>query len=413
MTSLLYGNCVQMKQQNGHCRLSSSCRPKSLLPNRERHVVRSEPRSFSSHPSSRPAVQQPDVYYEVFTRPIVLSRRHGCATSSVDQRLALQSLSDSNVVASAKSCMSRRTDRLKPELSNGDARLDRNICLPSVVGSVTSKNYNGAVASNVPLSHEETACHQADRHYRNDEAIRLGSRRETKSATVIRRNSNSGLTHIPSDTTGHSEIGHDNTCHSQSRTRVGRSVHANGSRPHFSTSDDDRVFLEKMTSKFYKQLRKTGNGRTSGAIRHRKIAHGAGSGSTDSLRTAGLCLVGQSFITVKESKRSPASENSKQKKNAISIPTSADCCSEVNGVSQQSLRQTHLRRLQVVISDHHQTPAAAAAAAAAADDDDDDNDDDVDGDDDYRMAHSDKGNFLFQPCALDVPEDCASGKIPI
>jgi len=404
MTSLLYGNCVQLKQQNGHCILSSSRRPKSLLPNRERHVVSSEPRSFSSHSSSRPSVQQPNVYYEVFTRPIVLSRRHGCVTTSVDQRLALQSLSDSNVVASAKSRMSRRTDRWKPELSNGDAKLYRNICLPSVVGSVTSKNCDGALTSNVPLSHEEAACHQADCQFTSDEVIRIGSRRETKSATVIRRNSNSGsLTHIPSDTTGHSEIGHDNTCHSLSETIVDRSVQANGSRPHVSTSDDDRVFLEKMT-KIYKQRRKTGNGRTSGAIRRSKIAHGTGFGSTDRSRTAGLCLVGQSIITAKESKNGPpANENSMQNKNAISIPTSADCCSEVNGVSQQSLRQIQLRRLQVVISDHQQTAAAAAA----------DDDDAVVDDDDYPMANSDKGNFLFRPCAVDVPGDCSSGKNPV
>ena len=419
MTSLLYGNCVQLKEQSGQCRLSSGRRPPSLLPNRERHAVSSAPHNSSSHSASRPAVQEPSVYYEVFTRPVVLSHRHRRVTTSVarhtvDRCLALQSLSDSNIVASAKSRAPRRTNRLKPELSTNDAKLYRNICLPSVVDRVTSQNCDGAVTSNVPLSHE-AACYQGDRQCTNEEWGKIGSREETKSATIIRRNSNAGsLTHIPSDTTGHSESGHNDTAytgHSQSKTSVGRLVHVNGSQPHVCTRDNDEAFLEKKT-KFYNQLQKTRNGRTSSGIRHRKMAHSTGTGGTDKLQTAELCLVGQSFIRVTERKRSHADDNSMQNKNTISIPTSADCGSEVNGLSQQRKRQTQVHCLPVVADRYrseygdHQHRDAAAAAAAADDDDDDDDDDDP-------MANSNEENSLFQSCVVDVPEDCSPGKIPV
>jgi len=405
-----------MTQQGGQCRFPSNCKPVSLLPNRDRRAVTAELRGYSHHSALNLGVSQPNVYYEVLTRPAVLSRRQRAVTTSnaayrLDKRCleasALRSQSDSNVGIRANS-HSLRMSRLKSEFVKSDVKLYRNVCFSKAADKVTTKN--SALPSIALLSFDETACRQGDCHCVTRDTGKRGNT-ETQSAIISQHDNKSGsLTHIASllfDALGHPGSGRSDKDHSQSSTVQDRSVNANGGWMHVNTrkhqtntrpldsrfldravNDDDEEFLDKLR-KSYNRLQKAGNRRLSSRIRHRKMT-----GSSDK-SGSGLCVVGQSFISVVDSKRSTA--NNGEAKNTASRATSADGCSEFNDVSQWSHRQAQVRRLHVVIgASQNCVPHSAAETDASSD-----------------SRHVDVTTDLFQSCGVDVTGHCRPGKILI
>ena len=357
MTGVLCRNYVQLTQPRRKAagyRLSSSRKPVYLLPDVDKHSVPDSLYSrYSHHSASGLAGKQRRVYYDVLTRPAVVSRRQRrVATFNADELRSsreasvLKSLSDSNVHVKYHTS---RTNRLKTELIKSDVKLYKNICLFNAVANNNSADVVPSTgALGLGLSCDEPACHH--REDRNGVTGNIGQagNRDTQFITISRYSTNSrSLIHIPSDVLGNPESGH-----SQTNLRR-RPVNANGDRWRVRASrrqtitkpvnrgftgrpvgTDDEEFLEKLR-KSYTRRRKAGNG-----CQPNRVGHWSAASCSDVTGT-GLCVVGKSFITV-ESRRSTA--NNSHARNT----TGEDC--EVNSVSQRNQRLDDVHPSQAVVS---------------------------------------------------------------
>jgi len=354
MTALLSESCVHLTEQssNSQCRLPSISRPCSLLPNRPRHAVNAELRSHSAGVSTK----QSSAYYEVLTRPAVLSRRQRCTyctTTSNDvywvnkpcgNASVLQSPSDSNVLARSGTL---RTDTLKTAGVELEQELHGNVFQARKVG-LGGKKSDGAVPSRV-VSHQED-CH------RGTEDRAKTKQRQTWSAG----HTNSGTwTHVSSEDRSHLESSRNNKDHSKLQNILGRRLSTvNGGRLHLRTikhqtnnyiepmdsrslaqAEDEEEFLENLR-KSYSRLMKAKSRSKSGHVRRcRKMPSSSGE---DESTAAELCVVGQSFITdpaistthrSNENKDRPISR--RQKVNSASRPQSNQL--QVNVISEPRL----------------------------------------------------------------------------
>ena len=347
MPALLYGNC-------GQSRSSSKKRLVSFLPSRDRRAVTAECDRCYQHSTVGRSVNQPSVYYEVFTRPAVLSHHKHSATISnsmcrVNRRCqkapAMHSLSDSRMHVKSHS---RRTEQLKTELIKTYAKLYRNVCISGAVDTVTSKDSCGSIIpGNVSLSCSEAACYLGDCH------CITKHNRTAQSAVVCQHNRNSqSSTHVLPGAFGHPDSGHSKKDHSRVKNILGRRLNTNVSSSQTDTKlinsgflgrvvgDGSGEFIQK-SRKSYKRLQKAGSG---GLSSRRKTA------SSGDKSWTGLCVVGQSFITVQQTRHSAAAD-SRRGKNTASSSTSGHSYSEISGVSRQSQRRSGLTKcLQVVIN---------------------------------------------------------------
>jgi len=265
------------------------------------------------------------------------------------------------------------------------------------VGNVCNKNSDGLVSDSVSVAPcGKTACLLEDCHCITEGARKNSNTEgEYQTATISQRKENSqSPTHILSDTPGHSVHSRVNKDCSQSKTirdTTARSGNANGRRFYISSGkgrmdakrinttsdlDDEEEFQRKFWKlrKFCSKLQQTGNVSMPSAIGHRKTC------CNDKSSTAGLCVVGQPFVT--ETKQLPARKSHPVKDTA----SSGYCCYEVDDISQQ------LRRLRVFISGSGNCDQQTTAPASLAN-------------------YSNEGNFSFLPFDANLTGDCCTDKI--
>ena len=384
--------------KNSACKLSSAFKSVRMLPNRaDRSAITAEIHGCSrrSALAFHVPVKRPSIHCEVIAQPAVLSHRRSAVTTShtadssaahTHKTHALQSLSDSNVLAKKRTAV--RMNRSKAEPVNSDAKLHSNTvdaCLftESHRPTVSHKNENGILL-----------CDES--FYRRRKCLSVTKVDDGGAnchvAILEHGNISGSSSHVSAVAVGHiytqNDCQGDRRLSSTTTSLCGRLINDghNHSRTKFQTrpldcgflgrvqSVEDEEFLENLR-KASRRLRTVRTGADYSRVRQRKSA----STIVAKVCTGGLCVVGQTYLTRRETTVSTAGDL-QSKNTSIGQATGRDYCNEVGGTSLPSnqLAHTH-RRLRGVVSNvsgnsgHHYTSAVVAGARHAGADSDKEN----------------------------------------